>query len=83
MQCKVVKRFIKADRRSYRVVVITGDVFEDEVEMFEDGGYIDDDDDDDIQDDVDDVVDVIDFCEEQFEDERRVAVRARVFVKEQ
>ena len=83
MQRKAAKRFIKADRRSHRAAATTGDVFEDEAEMSEDGGHTDDDDDDDIQDDVDDVADAIDFREEQPEDERRAAARARAFAKEQ
>ena len=83
MQRKAAKRFIKADRRSHRAAATTGDVFEDEAEMSEDGGHTDDDDDDDIQDDVDDVADAIDFREERPEDERRAAARARAFAKEQ
>jgi len=82
MQRKAAKRFIKADRRTHRAATTAGDVFEDEAEMSEDGGHTDDDDDD-IQDDVDDVADAIDFREEQPEDERRAAARARAFAKEQ
>jgi hypothetical protein len=82
MQRKAAKRFIKADRRTHRATAAAGDVFEDEAEMSEDGGHTDDDDDD-IQEDVDDVADAIDFREEQPEDERRAAARARAFAKEQ
>ena len=82
-QRKAAKRFIRADKKR-SAQRATGEFFEDEAEMSEDGGHTTDEDDDDVDDeDLDDIAEGIDFREEQPEDERRTAARARAFMKDQ
>ena len=82
-QRKAAKRFIRADKKR-SAQRANREFFEDEAEMSEDGGHSTDEDDDNVDDeDLDDIAEGIDFREEQPEDERRAAARARTFMKQE